>query len=136
METLKIEELSCGSPPAAETPTAAALLNSVMEGAEVGLAVFDSSFSLIQCNSCYANLFDYQPSDLQPGTPLQDLIRLTHERVDKNAEKVERRIGLVLRRLQADAKSVHRPRRTGSLQADRVEDDASHQAESVGMQTR
>ena len=101
MESLKIEELPCGSPPVADTPAAAELLTNVMEGAEVGLAVFDADFALIRSNSSYAKLFGYQPSDLQPGTALQELIRLTHERVDKNAEKIERRIVLVLRRLQA-----------------------------------
>lgn len=106
MDSLKIEELPIGSLPVANEATDVDLLTNVMEGAEVGLAIFDSSFALIRYNSNYASLFGYQPSDLQPGTLLQDLICLTHKRVDNNAENIERRIVLVLRRLQA--RKTHR----------------------------
>ena len=59
LNSVTIEEKSYGSPLAASPTTATDNLGDLMEGAEVGLALFDSSLALISCNSCYANLFGY-----------------------------------------------------------------------------
>ena len=100
LNSVTIEEKSYGSPLAASPTTATDNLGDLMEGAEVGLALFDSSLALISCNSYYANLFGYQPSDVLPGTPLNDLIRLNLEHSDKSPDKIENRIALETRRLQ------------------------------------
>ncbi len=106
MSSVTIEEEPCNSPLASSPSTAINNLTDLMEGAEAGLALFDSSLALISCNSYYANFFSYQPSDVLPGTPLKDLIRLNLERDDTNPDKIEQRIALATRRLQPG--TIHR----------------------------
>ena len=100
MDSVDIEEESCSSPLPASSLAAIDEQADLMEGAEVGLALFDSSLALISCNSYYANLFGYQPSDVLPGTPLMDLIRLKLGRGDASPDDIEKLIALVTRRLQ------------------------------------
>ncbi len=75
-------------------------LPDLIEGAAVGLALFDSNLALVNCNRHYASLFDYQPDDIQPGTPLADLVRVKLERRGASAEDIEKRLGLIARDLK------------------------------------
>ena len=81
-------------------------LADLLDGAEVGLALFDSSLALVSCNSLYAELFGYEPSDILPGSPLKDLIRIKLERSGTSPVEIEKRIAVVIRRLQPG--KIHR----------------------------
>ena len=73
-----------------------------MEGAHVGLALFDTELALVQCNSRYRDLFGYRSEEVRPGTMLEDLVRLTLSRQLASSEQIEQRVALVRGRLQLD----------------------------------
>ena len=89
MISVTVEKELFTSPPDASPSTAMDNLACLMEGDEAGLALFDASLALISCNSCYADLFDYQPSDLLPGTSLTDMIRHNLERGNTSTDETE-----------------------------------------------
>ena len=106
MDSLAIKTESAGAPQAAGPATATDNLPDLLEGADVGLALFDTSLALISCNSCYADLFGYQPSDVLPGTLLNDLIRIKLERKNANPDEIERLISVVKQHLNPG--KIHR----------------------------
>ena len=53
------------------------LIESIFDGCDVGLAIFDSDYSLLKCNDHYRHLCGYNRTDLLPGTKLETLIELT-----------------------------------------------------------
>ena len=71
-----------------------------MEGAHVGLALFDAGLALVQCNTRYRDLFGYRSEDVPPGALLEDLIRLKLGRQLASPHHIEQRVALVRDRLQ------------------------------------
>ncbi len=95
------------SAPLATGPSATSnALPDLLEGADVGLALFDRNLVLVSCNFRYAELFGYEPSDVLPGTPLKNLIRIKLERVEADSAEIERTIAVVAQRLNPE--TVHR----------------------------
>lgn len=72
----------------------------LMEGAQVGLALFDSTLALVHCNSRYTALFGYQPEDVQAGRQLEELVRIKLGRQDATPEQVAKRVALVKEQVQ------------------------------------
>ncbi len=72
----------------------------LLEGAKVGLALFDANLSLVQCNTRYATLFGYADEDICPGTSIKDLIRLNLGQQGLSPDRIESRVLLITRQIQ------------------------------------
>ena len=72
----------------------------ILDGATVGLALFDASLSLVVCNGRYASLFGYTDEDICPGRSIKDLIRLNLQRNNLSPDRIESRILLIARQIQ------------------------------------
>ncbi|MDJ0950858.1 MAG: PAS-domain containing protein [Alphaproteobacteria bacterium] len=113
MDGATVEDGPIRSPRPTSSSSAICNLVDFLEGADAGLALFSSSWALITCNARYGELFGYQPSDVRPGTPLNDLIRIKLERSDTSPGDIQKRIAHAARCLQPG--KVHRFRfRTSS----------------------
>ena len=77
-----------------------AILGDVLDGAEVGLAVFDEDLRLLTCNARYRKLCGYSSSDVSAGTELSELIRLTLQRTGQDTDAVEAVVSETLSHLQ------------------------------------
>ena len=80
----------------------------LMEGAEIGLALFDPNLALVHCNARYRALFDYKPEETRPGTLLEDLVRLKLNRRLTSADQIERHVALVRERVQRSTSRTFR----------------------------
>lgn len=93
MDSILVDEKSLNAPVAADHSTLEELgLAELIEGADVGLALFGSNLELVSCNARYVDLFGYQPDDVRPGTPLVNLIRVMLERDNINPATVDKLI--------------------------------------------
>ena len=101
MAGANIKRTQFGAEPAEASSDTTRSLSDLMEGAKVGLALFDASLSLVQCNSRYASLFGYSDEDVCPGRSIQDLIRLNLTRNNLSSERIESRVLLITRQIQA-----------------------------------
>jgi signal transduction histidine kinase len=69
-------------------------------GADVGLALFDSQLSLLACNDLYKTLCGYLSTELKTGAQLQQLMRLTFQRLNVPAEDIDEKIEKIISRLE------------------------------------
>ena len=69
-------------------------------GADVGLALFDSKLSLLACNDLYKTLCGYLSSELKTGAQLQQLMRLTFQRLNVPVEDIDEKIEKIISRLE------------------------------------
>ena len=69
-------------------------------GADVGLALFDTSLSLLASNDLYRTLCGYVSADMPTGTKLQELIRMTYKRLNTPAAEIDDKIQKIIDRLQ------------------------------------
>jgi signal transduction histidine kinase len=69
-------------------------------GADVGLALFDSSLRLLACNDLYRTLCGYISSDLKTGVSLQELMGVTFKRLNVPGEEINQRIDKIVERLE------------------------------------
>ncbi len=95
---VKLSAISKAQPNAGQTRTQAADFAAVLTGADVGLALFDAQLRLLACNELYRSLCGYRTEDIQPGTLLTDLIRLSLKR-DPGCTDIEASIGKIEDRL-------------------------------------
>lgn len=64
----------------------------VFAGADIGLALFDTQLSLLACNSLYRTLCGYLPKEAASGQKLQELIRISYNRMNVPADEIEGKI--------------------------------------------
>ncbi len=76
------------------------LLDDLLAGSTIGLALFDADFLLLQCNDRYRELFNYSLDEARPGTPLSDLIRLKLLRRSQSPDQIDRLVSSALTRLK------------------------------------
>ncbi len=69
MAGANIKRTQFGAEPAEASSDTTRSLADLMEGAKVGLALFDASLSLVQCNSRYASLFGYSDETSAGSAP-------------------------------------------------------------------
>jgi signal transduction histidine kinase len=74
-------------------------LADIFAGADVGLALFDSQLSLLACNSLYRTLCGYLSSDATTGQKLQELMRITFERLNVPKVEIAERIDRIINTL-------------------------------------
>ena len=74
-------------------------LADLFAGADVGLALFDSQLSLLACNSLYRTLCGYLPSEAATGQRLQDLMRITFNRLNVPEAEMEGKIERIVKTL-------------------------------------
>lgn len=74
-------------------------LMSVMAGANVGLALFDSNLNLMVCNQLYRTYCGYTDEDLKPGATLESLIRTSLSRNHHSPEEIEQVVRKSIARL-------------------------------------
>ena len=67
-------------------------LADIFAGADVGLALFDSSLALLACNSLYRSLCGYLESEAVTGRNLEDLMRITFHRLNVPEAEIKSRI--------------------------------------------
>ena len=67
-------------------------LADIFAGADVGLALFDSSLALLACNSLYRTLCGYLESEALTGRSLEDLMRITFHRLNVPEAEIKSRI--------------------------------------------
>ncbi len=93
------------APFSGESPEAPAFdlsaLKGLMEGTDAGLALFDADRRLVFCNARYRDLCGYSLSDARPGVALEDLARISIERVSDDHDRTEATIRRGLERLSA-----------------------------------
>ena len=101
MDSIVINDGSLSAPLTADPSNLEDLgLVELLDGVDVGIALFDSNLELISCNSWYVDLFAYQPDDVVSGTPLKNLIRIMLERVNLSPTEVEKRIDSAVQQLR------------------------------------
>ena len=74
-------------------------LSSLLAGADVGLALFNSELKLLVCNQLYRDLCGYTPADVTAGTLLPDLITKSLKRQRTPAEQIELTVARSINRL-------------------------------------
>jgi PAS domain S-box-containing protein len=67
-------------------------LADIFAGADVGLALFDSSLALLACNSLYRTLCGYLESEAVTGRSLEDLMRITFHRLNVPEAEIKSKI--------------------------------------------
>ncbi len=67
-------------------------LADVLEGADVGLAVFDPALALVACNEKYKTFFRYADKEAYPGVALDTLIRIKMMRRHGDPDYAERQV--------------------------------------------
>jgi signal transduction histidine kinase len=67
-------------------------LASLFAGADVGLALFDASLSLLACNSLYRSLCGYLDNEAATGMNLRDLMSATFRRQNVPEDEIKQRI--------------------------------------------
>ena len=72
----------------------------LLDGAAVGLALFDNTLSLVACNESYQHFFNYTEANVQAGTRLETLIRLKLQRHKQAPDEIEGRITALMERLR------------------------------------
>jgi signal transduction histidine kinase len=72
----------------------------VFAGADVGLALFDSQLSLLACNSLYRSLCGYMSTEATTGQKLQDLMRITFNRLNVAVEEIDEKIERIVNTLE------------------------------------
>ena len=77
------------------------LIDEVFSALESGLAVFDAQFNLVQANSLYCELCEYEPETVTPGTSLESLIERSLRNLGKTASEIKVLVDTVKRRLNA-----------------------------------
>ncbi len=75
-------------------------LADLFAGADVGLALFDSSLVLLACNSLYRSLCGYLTTETVNGRSLQDLMRITFKRQSVPEDEIEPRVARIIGSLQ------------------------------------
>ena len=75
-------------------------LADIFAGADVGLALFDASLKLLACNSLYRSLCGYLDTEATSGQHLQELMRITFQRLNVQEVEAEQRIDRVVRSLE------------------------------------
>ncbi len=75
----------------------------LLEGAQVGLALFDASFALVACNKEYRDLFQYTDNEAHPGASLESLIRVKLNRQNAAPEYIHKQIAIAKERLYVGA---------------------------------
>ena len=96
----RVTSLNDSSPFAGPPRHDQAEIADLFAGADVGLALFDASLSLLACNELYRTLCGYISSDMPTGTKLQELIRITFKRLNTPAEDIDEKIAKIIDRLQ------------------------------------
>ena len=76
-------------------------LRGLLEGTDSGLALFDAGRRLVYCNGRYRDLCGYSPSEARPGVTLEELARISIERISGDAGGAEDTIRRGLERLSA-----------------------------------
>ena len=81
-------------------------LADLLDGADAGLAIFDSNLALVRANTCYAQLFDYSPEEVRPGVLLEQLVRIKLERAKLDPETIGSRTALIARQIKPGTRFV------------------------------
>jgi signal transduction histidine kinase len=68
-------------------------------GADVGLALFDSSLRLLASNDLYRTLCGYLSSDLKSGVSIQELMTVTFQRLNVPSDEIDEKIQKIITRL-------------------------------------
>lgn len=83
-----------------QAPRQGAEIADLFAGADVGLALFDSNLSLLASNDLYKTLCGYVSADMPSGTKLQELIRITYQRLNTPDAEIDGKITKIIERLQ------------------------------------
>jgi signal transduction histidine kinase len=75
-------------------------LADLFAGADVGLALFDAQLRLLACNSLYRSLCGYLDSEAASGQRLDELMRLTFQRLNVPPAEAQNRIDRVIKTLE------------------------------------
>jgi signal transduction histidine kinase len=75
-------------------------LADIFAGADVGLALFDAKLSLLACNSLYRSLCGYLVTEAASGQQLEELMRITFQRLNVPTEEIAGKIERIVKTLE------------------------------------
>ena len=98
------------------TETQDAVLNSILSGANAGLALFDPQFRLVASNAHYTELCGLEPGVSLPGITLMELVRMAARARGMSGEEIETQVDAAMTRLRPGTSyAIQHERLDGSL---------------------
>ena len=73
----------------------------VLDGADVGLALFNGALELVSCNEKYRDFFHYTDAETPPGVSLEALIRIKLKRHNRTEKFIDNQVSIALTRLKS-----------------------------------